>query len=195
MRFRPMLIGMAISATLFGTGAIAAPGSLAHVQIWRGIHGHACSIPSPKAKATVLLFIAHDCPIANGYAPEIQRIAKTYQSRGVVFDLVYVEAGLTVAAARAHETAFGYHLTALRDTKHLLVKMTGATVTPEAVVLLPNGKIAYRGRIDDKYPALGVQRTVITQHDLSNALAALVAGKPVPRAAAPAIGCFIPPLN
>ena len=35
------------------------------------------------AKAAVLFFIAADCPISNGYVPEMNRIAKEYASRGV----------------------------------------------------------------------------------------------------------------
>lgn len=159
------------------------------------LHGVSRTIPAAQARATVLVFIAHDCPIANGYAPEIQRIAALYAPRGVVFDLVYVEPALTAAAARAHEAAYRYHLTALRDTKHLLVKMSGATVTPEAVVLTPHGKIAYRGRIDNKFPALGVQRTIVTRHDLCIALNDVLAGKPVAKPITTAIGCFIPPLD
>ena len=31
-------------------------------------------------KATVFFFITNDCPISNGYAPEIQRICKAYRS-------------------------------------------------------------------------------------------------------------------
>lgn len=159
------------------------------------VTGQSCRIPDAGAKATVLLFVAHDCPIANGYAPEIQRVAASFRPQGISFDLVYVEQDLSAAAARAHERQYGYSLPAVRDRRHALVNLTGATVTPEAVVLLRTGKVAYRGRIDNKYPALGQQRTIVTQHDLRAVLAAIVAGRPVPETAAPAVGCFIPPLD
>ena len=40
-------------------------------------------------KATVLFFVMHDCPIANGYAPELARIAAEYTPRGIEFFAVY----------------------------------------------------------------------------------------------------------
>ena len=49
----------------------------------------------------MLVFIAHDCPIANGYAPEIQRIAAHYGPQKIAFYLVYVEPDLSVAGAKA----------------------------------------------------------------------------------------------
>ena len=39
----------------------------------RDIRGTAHTLPEPKSRTTVLIFIAHDCPISNSYAPEINR--------------------------------------------------------------------------------------------------------------------------
>jgi hypothetical protein len=89
-------------------------------------------------------------------------------------------------------TAFSYAgaMEALRDPAHALVKFTKATVTPEAVVVA-GGRVVYRGRIDDRYVELGLERPAPTQHDLADALAAVVTGKRVPRATTQAVGCFI----
>jgi hypothetical protein len=65
-------------------------------------------------------------------------------------------------------------------------------VTPEAVVVTPAGVIKYRGRIDDRYIALGQQRRVVTSHDLRDAIDAVIGGKAVPHAETEAVGCFIP---
>ncbi len=176
-------------------GLLLMPAAGARPATLPDLSGKMRAVPDPHARATVLLFIAHDCPIANGYAPEIRRIASAYGPRGVAFDLVYVEPGLSPVAARAHEASYGYRLSALRDTSHVLVKMTGADVTPEAVVLAPDGTVLYRGRIDDKYPTLGIQRTVITRHDLRAALDAVLAGRPVSVRDTQAVGCAIPPLD
>jgi hypothetical protein len=53
------------------------------------------------------------------------------------------------------------------------------------------GRIVYRGRIDDRYVDLGVERPKATTRDLADALAAVVSGKPVPQAVTQAVGCFI----
>ena len=159
------------------------------------LHGVLRPVPAPQARATVLVFVAHDCPIANGYAPEIQRLAARYAARRVRFYLVYVEPDLSVNDAKRHETAYGYRFPALRDTRHVLVKLAGATVTPEAVVLAPHGQVLYRGRIDDKYVTLGQPRFRVDKHDLRDALDAVVHGRPVTTPSTQAIGCFIPPVG
>src|SRR4029077_9945651 len=79
---------------------------------------------------------------------------------------------------------------ALRDPEHALVKFVGATVTPEAAVYA-GGRVVYRGRIDDRYVDLGVERPAATQHDLADALAASLDGKPAPHPPPQAVGCFI----
>lgn len=148
--------------------------------------------PEPPARARVLFFIAHDCPIANGYAPEIQRIAAHYGPRGVRCVLVFAEAGLSPAAAHGYAAAYGYHLPSRLDPRLTLAHRLGVTVTPEAVVLASDGRRLYRGRIDDKYVSLGQPRFHIVRHDLRDALDAVVQGRPVPAPETRAIGCFIP---
>lgn len=150
-------------------------------------------LASRGRKATVLFFIAHDCPISNGYAPEISRICREYAAKGVALYAVYVDPTLAPAAARAHARAFGYVCPGLLDPQHRLVKRAGATVTPEAAVFGPGGKLIYHGRIDDRYPSLGRRREVVTTHELRASLDAMLSGKPVPVAATKAVGCFIPP--
>src|SRR5262249_14895184 len=43
------------------------------------------SLFEPKRKATVIFFIAHDCPVANSYVPEMNRIAVKYGRSGMAF--------------------------------------------------------------------------------------------------------------
>jgi len=147
---------------------------------------------APGAKAVVFVFTTTDCPISNRYAPEIRRIVEQYGPRGVVFRLVYPGPNETPAAIREHMAAFSYNgaADALRDPTLALVKYVGATITPEAAVYA-GGRVVYRGRIDDRYVDLGVERPAARTHDLADAIAAAVAGKPVAHATTQAVGCFI----
>jgi ribosomal protein L35AE/L33A len=161
------------------------------VQTLTGARVDALHAPA-RTKAIVFLFTSTDCPISNRYAPEVRRIAETFASSGVVFRLVYVNPAEKAAAIRRHMAAFSYAgaTGAVRDPDHALVKFAGATVTPEAMVYA-GGRVVYRGRIDDRYVDLGVERPAPTRHDLADALAAVVAGQPVPQATTQAVGCFI----
>lgn len=157
----------------------------------RDIRGITHTLPEPKSRATVLIFIAHDCPISNSYAPEISRLAAKYGSRGVSISLVYAEPDFTDAKAAAHEKAYSYKLPAFTSLWRTLVRATGVTATPEAVALSPEGAVLYRGRIDNQYADLGVRRYHSTSADLAAALDDILAGKPVRTTQTKAIGCYV----
>jgi hypothetical protein len=142
-------------------------------------------------RAIALVFVTRECPLANRYAPEIQRIYDDYAKRGIAFYLVYVDRDVTVATAQQHAREYRYRLPALLDPDHRLVKRVAAAVTPQAVVLAPSGKPLYRGRIDDRYVDPGRARPQPTTRDLRLALAAILAGKPVPNPVTRAVGCVI----
>lgn len=143
-------------------------------------------------KATLFLFILHDCPLANTCAPEIGRIASEYRKRGVVSFVVYAEPDLTAKVARKHAREHKFSCPVLLDPTGQLVSLTGVTVSPEAALLSPDNQLLYRGRIDDRMRAFGKQRAEPTRRDLREALDATLAGKPVPNPVTKAIGCYLP---
>ena len=147
---------------------------------------------SPEGAASVLIFITTDCPISNSYAPEIQSILREFGDESLDFFLVHVDPDVTVEAARSHAADFGLSCAILMDPAHQLVSTVGATVTPEAAVILKDGTVAYRGRIDNWYGDLGAKRPRATRHELRAALDAVLEGKPVPEARTEAVGCYIP---
>lgn len=145
-----------------------------------------------KGHAEALFFITNDCPVSNYYSHEIRRICDDYAQRGVGCTLVYTDPAMTDEQAREHAKEYGHGAyPKIVDRAHALVKATGAAINPTAVVVKPDGSIAYRGRIDNFYAAIGRPRRVVTQHDLRDALDAVVAGKPVAEPEAPPIGCYI----
>jgi hypothetical protein len=146
----------------------------------------------PEIKAIVFLFTSTDCPISNRYAPEVKRLVEQFGPKGVQFRLVYPNPADTPSGIREHMTAFSYAgaTEAYRDPKHALVKFVGATVTPETALVV-NGHVVYRGRIDNRYVDLGLERPAATKHDLGDALAAVLAGKPIAEPVTQAVGCFI----
>lgn len=149
------------------------------------------------AKGVVLLFISTDCPISNSYAPELNRFCAHYgiespgDRSGLRFYFVHVDPALKPAEAKAHAHDYGYTCPILLDGHRKLAARFGVKVTPEAVVLDASGKLAYRGRIDDKYVAYGRARPEATTHELRDALEAVRAGKTPAVTQADAVGCPI----
>ena len=142
-------------------------------------------------RPTVYVFTTTDCPISNRYAPEIKRLAERYGGRGVRFWIVYPVPGDTPEKIRAHMSQLGLSLPVARDTAFTLVKRTGVGVTPEVAVIDRGGEMIYRGRVDDRYVDFGVDRPAPTTHDLDQALANLLAGKPVEPKTTQAVGCIL----
>lgn len=145
----------------------------------------------PRGMLHVLFFILSDCPLANGYAPEMARFVERYAPRGVRFFGVHVDPNLTDEAARQHAKEYGLEFPILIDRHHTLVRATGATVTPEAVVVGAKGALLYRGRIDDLYSELGKKRPRVRHHDLADALDVILSGRPVLASRTRAVGCII----
>ena len=142
-------------------------------------------------KAVVLFFTMTDCPLANGYVPEMNRIQASYGPKGVAFYAIQVDNTVTDAAVKKYAQEFGYTFPMLNDPRQILARLTGAKVTPEVAVLSSNGEVLYLGRIDNKVEDLTRPRYAATEPELRNALDAVLAGKAPKEARTRAVGCSI----
>lgn len=143
----------------------------------------------PHAK--VMIFVAVDCPVANSYAPELNRLHETYGGKKVEFLLVYPDPALSEDEVKKHLAEYALTLRATIDRDHALVKKTGVTTTPEVAVFDASDTVVYRGRIDNLYADYGERRRIVTEPYLRDALDAILRGeKPAP-ATTEAIGCLI----
>jgi len=143
------------------------------------------------AKAILLFFVTNDCPVTNSYVPEMNRIQAAYAPKGVRSFAVQADTSVTAQVAARYAKEYRYRFPLLLDPSQVLVQLTGATVTPQAVVLTPDGRVLYRGRIDNRVADFGSQRGEATVHDLRDALDAVLAGKPVAAQFTKSIGCAI----
>ncbi len=145
------------------------------------------------ARARVWFFLAHDCPIANSYAPEIRRICGDYAFHRIECVLIYVDPTAPDDVLRAHQREYGLtQIPAVLDRHHVWAPKVRATVTPEAVVIGPRREILYRGRIDDRHLGWRDSRREPTRGDLRAALTEIAAGRPVSVPRTKAVGCYIP---
>ena len=144
-----------------------------------------------QAPAVILFFIAPDCPISQGYVPEMNRIAQAYAGRGVRVFGVQSDPSASDVAVRQHVADYKYVFPVLTDRRQQLVAHTGATVTPEAVLMTRAGAPLYQGRIDNRVVSLGVRKAQATQFDLRSAIDAALAGRTTSLTRTTAIGCTI----
>ena len=143
------------------------------------------------ARVRVLLFVRTDCPITNRYAPELKRLATEFEARGVQFWLVYPDRSESPQTVQKHVSEFQLPGTPLLDPHHQLVRRARATIAPESAVFSSSGALLYHGRIDDLWVDIGKSRAAAQTHDLENAIAAVLVGKPVQHPETRAIGCSL----
>jgi peroxiredoxin len=142
-------------------------------------------------KAIALFFMMTDCPLANGYVPEMNRIAAGYARQGVAVYAVHSDPLVGDALVKKHAEEFGLTFPVLLDPKLVLARAAGATTVPEVAVFSPTGELRYLGRIDNRAEDITRRRTVPTEFEFRAALDAVVAGGIPKVARTRAIGCAI----
>lgn len=142
--------------------------------------------------AVVLVFLGLECPLSNRSIPELNRLAAEYGARGVRFWGVNADREASAEHVRQHDEEYRLAFPTLLDGEHVLVRHTGVRVTPEVAVLDKEGRVLYRGRMDDRAIDFGKVRAKAQREDLRLALEEVLAGKPVSVPTTPALGCSIP---
>ena len=145
-------------------------------------------------QATVLLFVATDCPNSNTYSPLFARLYREYSPR-VQFLGIYSDPADNRAAVEKHDSEYQIPYPALLDPNHTLALATGARSTPEATILSPTGEVLYRGRVDDRFVDYGKTRFRPSHQDLREALDEVLSGQPVKNPVTKVLGCAIPGVN
>jgi thiol-disulfide isomerase/thioredoxin len=144
-----------------------------------------------KYKATVIFFLSPECPLCQSYTLTINQLIKKYNGKPIQFIGVIASKDFSVDDILSYKRNYKLNLNLVRDAKSLLAKKLGATITPEVFVLGPTGVIRYSGRIDNWAYDLGKKRTLITEHNLIDAIDSVICNKSVKIKKAKAVGCFI----
>jgi Redoxin len=150
------------------------------------------------ARASVFVFTRSDCPIANRYAPDLERLQRQAAAARVEFWIVFVDPAESGARIREHLKRFAYTGRALRDARHDLARAAGATIAPEAAVFVRDGgvpRLVYRGRIDDRYQAPGRMRPAASTHDLEEVIRRVRDAGSLVLRETEAVGCIIADLR
>lgn len=158
----------------------------------RGVDGRNHSLSSlAGARATVVVFIGNGCPTVRSYEGRLMAMANAWRSADV--ELVAINSNNaslspsdTLAQMAGRSTNRAYNFAYLKDADGAVARRYGAVCTPHAFVLDSRHRIVYQGRIDDS--RMG---NTITSHDLENAVADIVAGRPVAVGETEPFGCTI----
>ncbi len=139
-----------------------------------------------KSKATVLMFVATQCPVSNAYNTRMAALSKTYGAKGVRFVGINsnkAEGGSEVAS---HSKDNGFDFAVLKDPQNKIADRFDAKVTPEIYVVGPKGDLLYKGRIDNSQ-----NQAQVNDKSLQKALDAILSGKSVTERETRAFGCSI----
>lgn len=147
-------------------------------------------LAAPGKKAVVLFFVSAYCPTSNTFVPEINRIIADYGAQFPMY-LVHADSDLKLTDVLQHTEMNAIKATVLLDKEQRLPKLTHAHITPEVVVLTPDGETLYQGRINDLYLGPTRRQRQATTRDLRDALDAIQAGRPIAVGKTEAMGCRI----
>ncbi|MBX9790405.1 MAG: redoxin domain-containing protein [Pirellulales bacterium] len=140
-------------------------------------------------RGLAFVFLSTECPIACKYVPELNRLAREFSPRGIEFYGVLAEPTLSRSRARQFELDYRLEFPLLFDASLELATIFAPSHTPEAFVISPRGDLLYRGRIDDRFVALGEERATVKHHELADALEAIASGRTPAVSRTDAVGC------
>jgi thiol-disulfide isomerase/thioredoxin len=148
---------------------------------------------SPKSIATVIMFICNHCPYVKHIQNKLLEIANTYQQKGVRFIAINSNDVKAYPADHPQEMKKiarekNYPFPYLFDESQTVAKAYHAACTPDFYVFDDELKCIYRGRFDGATPGNGIP---VTGQDLSQALDALLAKKPINLDQKQSVGCNI----
>ena len=143
-----------------------------------------------KAKGLVIIFTSNICPYSVYYEGRITQLISDYEDKGIQFVMInsHLEDKESAEEMANKLSTWGLNVPYLADKDQVVLRMFGATKSPEVYVLKPEGdfKVVYKGAIDNN-PQVA---TDVKDQYLKENLELLISGKPAQTGGRP-IGCMI----
>ncbi len=158
-----------------------------------GTDGESYSLDSFKdAKGLVVVFTCNHCPYARAAWPLLIELAAKYKDRGIAFvginpndETTFPEDSFEEMKKRISE--WGINFPYLRDENQEIARVYDAQCTPDIYLFDQARKLFYRGRINDNWQ----NPSLVTEHNLEDAIKGLLSGSPPPQNQPPSMGCSI----
>lgn len=149
-------------------------------------NGKTVSFNDLKGKnGAVIVFLSTQCPVVRGYNERISKLAADYQAKGINFIGVNSNSSESLERVKSH-AAENYKFSVLVDKGNVIADKLGASVTPEMFYFNEKNVLVYHGAIDNDKSGENT-----APNYLQDAMDLTLAGKPVVKTNAFAIGCSI----
>ncbi len=178
---------MAESSTMLPLGTSLPQFSLPDV-----VSGQTVSSSQFSGRPLLVMFICRHCPYVKHVQDELAKIGEDYAGKiGIVAissnDIAsYPEDAPQSLKEQAVELSFSFPY--LYDESQDVARSFKAACTPDLFLFDNDGKLVYRGQLDDSRPDSGIP---VTGKDLRAAIDAILSGQPVNPDQKPSIGCGI----
>jgi hypothetical protein len=139
------------------------------------------------------MFICRHCPFVKHVQDELAKVGRDYQRSGVGIVAISANDESGFPEDRPEKLAemsreLGFTFPYLFDETQDVARAYDAQCTPDFFLYDVQGKLVYRGQLDDSRPGNGIP---VSGRDLRAALDALIAGRPIAPEQRPSIGCNI----
>lgn len=143
-----------------------------------------------QAKAVVIMIQGNGCPIVRQALPLLREVRDQYAAKGVQFLLLNSNLQDNAASIAKESDEFSIAFPILVDQQQKVGEALGVQRTSEVFVIEPGSwKLVYRGPMDDR---LHYERQrPASKHYLTDALDAMIAGRPVEVSSADGVGCIV----
>lgn len=142
--------------------------------------------------ANLVIFFCNHCPYAQAVEGRVLTLIRDLAPTGLKAVLIasndweaYPEDAPAALQARAIEQ--NYPCPYLVDEDQKVARAFDAACTPDCFLFDGEGKLVYRGRIDDNWK----RPAQVTRHELREAIEAVIGHQPVDATQHPALGCSI----
>lgn len=148
------------------------------------------SAKADKSHLYVFVFLSPECPLCKNYGPVLNELYERYTSQ-VIFTGIVPGKSYSKKVIREYQKDYGIKFPVYADRDKRISTYLAATVTPEVVLLDLQGKLLYRGSIDNWATSLGKKRRIASIHYLDDAISQSIQGLVVETSYIVPVGCFI----
>lgn len=141
-----------------------------------------------RGQLALFVFVDTQCPCVAAYDGRIQALHEKYQKQGLQVVYVYANPDDDLHAIEHAIAKRNYPWVTMQDASQKLTRLFNAQVASETCLLDRNGVLRYRGRVDDSIYDL----KAVKEHNLEDAIRALLNQRPVAKPETTAFGCAFP---